>query len=174
MFRSRLGCLTRVPLGVRVKQLVLVIGAVYFTLVAVTNIVNFVVVVGGYRWTWLNSGNEGYIASITKVYSWPVWFAKAAVLAAAMVEGTGALLFGKALRKFHGGGTGTREVWLALCWNIAVWLCFIVGTEFFVAYRAEGPFRELLAISLLMAVVITVVPDDAGMPTQVSQTRGRQ
>ena len=33
------------------------------------------------------------------------------------------------------------------------------GTEFFVAYGSEGPFRELLAISLLMPVIIAVVPD---------------
>lgn len=46
-----------------------------------------------------------------------------------------------------------------------VWLGFIAGTEFFVAYQAEGPFRELLAISLLMAVVVAVVPDDAGVQT---------
>lgn len=30
------------------------------------------------------------------------------------------------------------------------------------AYQAEGLFRELLAIALLMAVVIAVVPDDVG------------
>ena len=44
-----------------------------------------------------------------------------------------------------------------------VWLGFIVGTEFFVAYPSEGPLRELLAISLLMAVAIAVVPDDVGL-----------
>jgi hypothetical protein len=43
-----------------------------------------------------------------------------------------------------------------------VWLGFIASTEFFVAYPSEGPLRELLAISLLMAVAIAVVPDDAG------------
>ena len=74
------------------------IGAVYFTFVAVTNVVNFIVSVGGYHWSFLNSGNVGYIASITKVYSWPAWFDKAAVLAAALAEAAGALLFWKALR----------------------------------------------------------------------------
>jgi hypothetical protein len=38
----------------------------------------------------------------------------------------------------------------------------IAGTEFFVAYQSEGPFRELLAIALLMTAVFAVVPDDAG------------
>jgi hypothetical protein len=150
------------PPGLRVKQLVLVIGAVYFTFVAVTNVVNFIASVGGYHWTFLNSGNVSYISSVTKVYSWPAWFDQAVVLAAALAEAAGAFLFWNALRKFRGRGTGAREAWIALGWNILVWLGFIAGTEFFVAYQAEGPFRELLAIALLMAVVIAVVPDDAG------------
>ena len=83
-----------------------------------------------------------------------------------LAETAGALLFWNALRKFGGHGTGAREAWIALEWNILVWLGFIAGTEFFVAYQAEGPFRELLAISLLMAVVVAVVPDDAGLQTR--------
>jgi hypothetical protein len=78
---------------------------------------------------------------------------------AALAEGFGAFLFGRALLKFRGGAVGIRTVWLALSWNIAVWLGFIAGTEFFVAYQSEGPFRELLVIALLMPVIIAVVPD---------------
>ena len=152
--------------GLRLKQLVLLIGAVYFTLVAITNFVNFIVSVGGYHWAFLNSGNAGYIASITKVYSWPIWFDKAAVLAAAVIEGVGAFLFWKAVLRFRGGGAGAHDAWVALGWNIAVWLGFIAATEFFVAYPSESPFRELLVISLLMPVVIAVVPDDAGLPAR--------
>ena len=122
---------------------------------------------GGYHWSFLNSGNVSYIASITKVYSWPAWFDKTAVLA----EAAGALLFWKALRNFRGCGTGVRDAWIALGWNIMVWLGFIAGTEFFVAYQSEGPFRELLAISLLMAIVIAVVPDEAGLPDGQPQRR---
>ncbi len=160
------------PPGLRIKQLVLGIGAVYFTFVAVTNVVNFIVSAGGYHWSFLNSGNVSYIASITKVYSWPAWFDKAAVLAASLVEAAGALLFWKALWNFRGHGTGVRDAWIALGWNIMVWLGFIAGTEFFVAYQSEGPFRELLAISLLMAIVIAVVPDDAGLPDGQPQGLG--
>ncbi|MBV9095608.1 MAG: hypothetical protein JO132_17355 [Streptosporangiaceae bacterium] len=158
--------------GLRVKQLVLGIGAVYFTFVSVTNAVNFVVSVGGYHWAFLNSGNVSYIASITKVYAWPTWFDKAAVLAAVVVEAIGAFLFWNALRKFRGRGSGARDAWIALGWNIAVWLGFIAGTEFFLAYTSEGPFRELLAISLLMAVVIAVIPDDAGSPAGLPPRAG--
>ena len=145
--------------GLLLKRLVLAAGAVYFTMVALTNAVNFIASVGDFHWTFLNSGNVAYIASITKVYSWPAWANDAAVLLAALAEGFGAFLFGRALLRFRGGTVGIRAVWLALSWNITVWLGFIVGTEFFVAYQSEGPFRELLAIALLMPVIIAVVPD---------------
>ena len=79
------------------------------------------------------------------------------------MEAAGALLFWNALRKFRGHGAGVRDAWIALEWNIMVWLGFIAGTEFFVAYPSEGPFRDLLAIALLVAVVIAVVPDDGGL-----------
>jgi hypothetical protein len=141
------------------KRLVLAVGAVYFTMVAVTNAVNFVASVGDFHWKFLNSGNAAYIASVTKIYSWPAWTDNAAVLVAALAEGFGAFLFGRALLRFRGGAVGIRAVWLALSWNIAVWLGFIAGTEFFVAYQSEGPFRELLVIALLMPVIIAVVPD---------------
>lgn len=104
MSRTRYRVLAR-P-GVRIKQLVLGIGAVYFTFVAVTNIINFIVSVGGYHWTFLNSGNVSYISSVTKIYAWPAWFDKAAVLAAALAETVGAFLFWNALRKFGGYGRG--------------------------------------------------------------------
>jgi hypothetical protein len=145
--------------GLLLKRLVLAAGAVYFTMVTLTNAVNFIASVGGFHWTFLNSGNVAYIASITKIYSWPAWTDNAAVLVAALAEGFGAFLFGRALLRFRGGTVGIRAVWLALSWNITVWLGFIVGTEFFVAYKSEGPFRELLAIALLMPVIIAVVPD---------------
>ncbi|MFY9928550.1 MAG: hypothetical protein WAK82_11155 [Streptosporangiaceae bacterium] len=145
--------------GLLLKRLVLAGAGMYLAFVAVTNAVNFIASVGGFHWTFLNSGNVAYIASVTKVYSWPSWANDAVVLLAAFGEGFGAFLFARALRRFRGGAAGARPVWLALSWNIALWLGFIAGTEFFVAYQSEGPFRELLAIALLMPVVIAVVPD---------------
>lgn len=145
--------------GLLLKRLVLLVGAVYFAFVAVTNAVNFVASAGGFHWKFLNSGNVAYIASVTKIYSWPGRVDNAVVLVAALAEGFGAFLFVRAMLRFRGGTIGIRAVWLALSWNIAVWLGFIAGTEFFVAYQSEGPFRELLAIALLMPVIIAVVPD---------------
>jgi hypothetical protein len=141
------------------KRLVLLGGGMYFAFVAVTNAINFIASVGGLHWTFLNSGNVAYIASVTKVDSFPVWANDTVVLLAALAEGFGAFLFARALLRFRGDGVGVRAVWHALCWNVVVWLGFIAGTEFFTAYTSEGPFRELLIIALAMAVVIAVVPD---------------
>ncbi len=145
--------------GLLLKRLVLAVGAVYFAMVAVTNVVNFIASVGHFHWVFLNSGNAAYIASIAKVYSWPVWADNGVVLLAALAEGFGAYLFIRALLRFRGGATGMRAVWQALTWNIVVWLGFIIGTEFFVAYTSESPFRELLIIALVMPVIMAVVPD---------------
>src|ERR1700743_2336691 len=145
--------------GLLLKRLVLVVGAVYLTMVAVTNVIDFIASAGHFHWVFLNSGNAAFIASIVKVYSWPVWTIDGIVLMAALGEGFGAFLFVRALLRFRGGSTGLRAVWTALIWNIMVWLGFIAGTEFFVAYTSESPFRELMVIALLMPVIIAVVPD---------------
>jgi hypothetical protein len=145
--------------GLRLKQLVLAFGGAYLLMVCVTNLVNVVAEVSGHGWTFLNSGNDGYIASIVKIYSVPSWFDTLAVLGAATIEGIGAALFARALLRFTGGGRGLREAYQALAWNIGVWFAFIAGTEIFIAYPSESPFRELLGLGLLMTLVVTLVPD---------------
>ena len=84
------------------------------------------------------------------------------VLGAATIEGIGALLFVRALLRDRGGGSGAAEAYQALAWNITVWFAFIVGTEFFIAYPSESPFRELLGLGFLMTLVITLVHDSPG------------
>jgi hypothetical protein len=150
--------------GLVLKRLVLAFGATYLGMVCVTNLVNFAHAVTGTHGTFLNSGNASYIASIVKVYSLPGWFDELFVLGAATIEGIGALLFVRALLRFRGEGTGVTEAYQALAWNIAVWFAFIVGTEFFIAYPSESPFRELLGLGFLMTLVVTLVPDSPARP----------
>jgi hypothetical protein len=94
--------------GLLLKRLVLAVGAVYFTMVAATNAVNFIASVGDFHWTFLNSGNAAYVALVTNTYSWLMWTDNAAVLAAALAEGFGALLFGRALLRFRGEAVRRR------------------------------------------------------------------
>ena len=147
--------------GLRLKQLVLAFGALFLGIVALTNLLNLLSVATT-DWAFLNSGNTDYVASVVEVYSWPGWFPELVVLGALLIEGTGAVLFVRALLRYRGGGTGVVEAYQALLWNVGVWIAFIVGAEFFLAYGSEGTFRELLALALLMAVVVSVVPDDVG------------
>jgi hypothetical protein len=166
--------LSRWPVGLVLKRLVLVFGATYLAMVCVTNLVNFSNAVAGTHVTFLNSQNSDYIASIVKVYSVPHWFDEVAVLGAAFIEGIGAVLFVRALRGYRGGGVGISEVYQALTWNIGVWFAFIVGTEFFIAYPSEAPFRELLGLALLMTVVITLVPDSPSPADPLGSPRTRR
>jgi hypothetical protein len=145
--------------GLRLKQLVLAFGAVFLGVVALTNLMNLVSAATT-DWTFLNSHNTGYVASVIGIYDAPGWADELVVLAALAIEGTGAVLFARALLRYRGGGSGAVEAYQALAWNIGVWFAFIVGTEVFLAYDAEGTFRELLALALLMTVVVAVVPDE--------------
>jgi hypothetical protein len=149
------------PIGLRIKQLLLLFGGVYLGMVAVTNVVNVVTSAADVHLTFLNSENADYITgAVMHAYGWPHALAVVAVLGAALLEGTGAWLFARALRRFRGGGSGLVEAYQALAWNLLVWFAFIVGIEFFLAYPAESPFRELMALGLLMLVVVAVVPDE--------------
>jgi len=145
--------------GILVKRLALAFGGTYLAMVSLTNLVNFVASVAGVRWALLNSGNSDYIASIVKIYALPSWTVEVFVLGAALIEGFGAVLFVRAIVGLRGDGTGMAAALQALAWNIGVWFAFIMGTEFFIAYPAESPFRELLALGFLMTLVVTLVPD---------------
>ena len=143
-FRTRqraAAAITAVRPGLLLKRLVLVIGAVYFTMVAVTNTVNFIAAVGGFHWTFLNSGNAAYIASITKVYSWPALTSRRRPCwPRPWPRASGRSCSPASAAEVPGRrGPACVPSGLALSWNIAVWLGFIVGTEFFVAYTSEGP-----------------------------------
>ncbi|GAA4381962.1 hypothetical protein [Nocardioides caricicola] len=145
--------------GLRLKQLVLLFGAVFLGVVALTNLVNLVSAATT-DWTFLNSHNTGYVESVVAVYDAPGWLDEVVVLGALAIEATGAVLFVRALLRYRGAGTGAVEAYQALAWNIGVWVAFIVGSEVFLAYDAEGTFRELLALALLMTVAVAVVPDE--------------
>ena len=159
--------LTERAAGLVLKRLVLAFGAMYLAMVCVTNLANIANIIAGTDLKFLNSENADYIASIVKVYAMPGWFVDLAVLGAATIEGFGALLFVRALLRYRGGGTGVTEAYQALAWNIAVWCAFIAGTEFFIAYPSESPFRELLGLGFLMTLVLTLVPDLPGRSTHL-------
>jgi hypothetical protein len=146
--------------GLLLRRLVLFFWAMYFSMVAITNTIDFLGELDLFEWTFLNSQNFQYLESVVKVYDVGSLLTKLMLLGALTIEIVGAVLFWRALKAIGRGATGRRPVYEALCWGVAVWTAFVFMTEFFVAYTAEAPFRELLMIMLASAIAVTVIPDD--------------
>jgi hypothetical protein len=136
------------------KRLLVVFWAMYFSLVAVTNLVDLLGQFSALHWTFLNSMNFSYIRSVVKVYHVGAVPTKVLLTGALIVEATGAALFWRAAVERR-----ARAALQALCFGALVWIAFIFMTEFFVAYAAEPPFRELLTLTIASAVFIAVAPD---------------
>jgi FAD binding domain len=128
--------------GLVIRQTLLPFGGIYFATVSLADLNNFVTSATDQSWTFLNSRKTDCTASIAKMYSLPTWFDDIAVLDAASIEGVEAVLFIRALLRFRGNGAGVRELYQALAWNLTVGFAFLVGTEFFVAYRPRARYAH--------------------------------
>lgn len=149
-------------LGRRLGGLLLLFWAMYFSLIAVTNLVNLLDALGTIHWTFLDSGNFGYLRSVVRVYHVGPSPTKVLLGGAVAIEAVAAGLFWSALR--HPGGART---WQALCHAVGVWVAFILATELFVAYPSEAPFRELLLLTIATAIYF------AGLVDRVPMALGR-
>jgi hypothetical protein len=148
----------RLPMGAVHKRLVLGFWALYFSIVALSNAIDLLDELGALHWKFLNSGNFDYMASIVKVYDVGAAPTKLLLAGALAVEIVAAVLFWRALASRG----SLRAALQALCWTVIVWTAFIFMTELFVAYTSESPFRELLMLAIGSALVVALVPDDAG------------
>jgi hypothetical protein len=136
------------------KRVLVLFWAMYFSLVALTNLVDLLGQFNALHWTFLNSENFSYIRSVVKVYHLGTVPTKALLTGALIIEATAAVLFWRAALERH-----TRAVLQALCFGAVVWIGLIFMTEFFVAYSAEPVFRELLTLTIASAVFVAVAPD---------------
>ena len=150
------------PMGLLLKRLVLLFWTMYFSMVAITNFVDLLGEFDILDWTFLNSGNFEYLVSVVKVYEVGPELTKLLLIGAWLLEVAAAVLFWRAL--FSYGRTERGQTWAltALAWGTLVWIGFVFNTEFFVAYTAEAPFRELLMIMLASILVVTLVPNNPG------------
>ncbi len=127
----------------------------YFSIVAVSNAINLLDVFGVVHWRFLDSTNFEFMRSIVKVYGLGVAETKVLLAGALAVEIVGAVLFVRALRD-------RRRALPALAFGALVWTAFAFMCELFVAYTTEGPFRDLLALTIGTALVVALIPDEAG------------
>ncbi|MGO9752238.1 MAG: hypothetical protein ACLP22_12170, partial [Solirubrobacteraceae bacterium] len=83
--------------GYLLKRLLLVFWAIYFSLVALTNLVNLLGSIGAIHWAFLDSGNFGYMLSIVKIYHVGQTPTKLLLTGAVVLEVVAAFLFSRAL-----------------------------------------------------------------------------
>jgi hypothetical protein len=126
----------------------------YFSIVAISNAINLLDVLGALHWRFLDSTNFEFLRSIVKVYGLGAGETKLLLAGALAVEAAGAVLFVRAL--FDRG-----RALLALAFGAVVWTAFTFMCELFVAYTSESVFRELLGLTIGTALVVALVPDEA-------------
>lgn len=161
------------PSGLLFKRVVLLFWTMFFSMVALTNLVNLLDSIGLFDWTFLDSGNVDYIRSVVEVYGVGDPPSKILLAGAMLIEALAALLFWRALLGYGMKRDGERAAMAAVCWGTLVWTGFVFMTEFFVAYQSESPFRELLAIMVGTGIALALVPDDVGMEGHGAASRAR-
>ncbi len=150
------------PSGLLFKRLLILFWTMYFTVVALTNLVDLLDEFNVLSWTFLNSGNFDYLRSVVGVYDVSSGLTKFLLIGAFLIELVAAALFWRALILFGRSSSGRHVTYTAICWGTLVWISFVFMTEFFVAYGSESPFRELLMIMVATALSITLIPDEVG------------
>lgn len=145
-----------------IKQGLLLFWALWFSIAATTNIFDGLKVLGLLAHSWaFASGNYSFIVEITHVYNAPGWLTAFFFMLIIIWECAAAFLLWQAFRKF----TGTNNKSLALIYNaftvsMALWACFIIADEIFIAYKVENTHRQLLALQLLSLLALRLLPDE--------------
>ncbi|MGH2923425.1 MAG: hypothetical protein ACRDKH_05285 [Solirubrobacterales bacterium] len=154
--------ITGIPSGLLFKRLLLGLWVMYFTMVAITNFVDLMEEFGAFDWTFLNSDNFSYLESVVKVYDVGEVPTKLLLAGAFVIEVAAAALFWRAIFGYGRKPGGAQAAFQAVCLGTLVWISFVFMTEFFVAYDAESPFRELLALMIGTGIAVALVPDNTG------------
>jgi hypothetical protein len=144
--------------GLLLGRVLVLFWAGYFSIIALTNLVDLLDSVGAIRWTFLNSGNFEYLHSVVKIYGVGSSATTALLVGAVVIEAATAAMFWRALVAPR--TVRARSTLLALTCAAAVWITFIFATELFVAYPSESVFRQLLLLTVTTAVCVTLVPEE--------------
>jgi hypothetical protein len=149
-------------LGLIFKRLLVGFWAMFFSLVALTNLVDLLGALGAVDWRFLDSGNYEYLRSAVTVYDVGPAVTKVMLAGAFAIELVAAVMFWRALLTLGPGARAMRAALAAVCFGTGVWIAFVFMTEFFTAYDSESVFRELLAVMIGSALALVLIPDDAG------------
>jgi hypothetical protein len=118
------------------KQGILLLWALWMTLVVILNVFDVFKSSGRLPETWtFSSGNFWYIGQVTKIYDTPAWINWILFLSVIAWEIFGGVLLWAALVDFSGSSYALIDA--AFVVNIALWGAFIVMDELFQAWAAE-------------------------------------
>ena len=157
-----MSAITEAAPGLLFKRLLLGLWVMFFTMVALTNLVNLLDELGAFDWTFLDSGNLSFMLSVVEVYDVGEIPAKLLLAGAFLIEVSAAALFWRAILGYGRKPGGARAAFQAICWGTFVWISFVFMTEFFIAYDVESTFRELLALMIGTGIAVALVPDNTG------------
>ena len=140
--------------GLLLKRLLLGFWTMYFSIIAVSNVIDLMNALGATHWRFLDSTNFPFMHSVVKVYGVGPDATKLLLVGAMALQIPGAILFWRAL--VRRGSDMTGAAMQALCWT-----AFTFMTELFLAYTVEGVFRDLVIITIGTSLVFLLVPDEA-------------
>jgi hypothetical protein len=147
------------------KQGIILMWAVWMSLVVILNVLDALKMSGRLPQTWkFASGNFWYISEVTKIYSTPAWINWVFFIIVIIWETVGAVLLWGAFSSFNGSGYAmVNAAWVV---NLALWAAFIVMDEIFQAWAAEignsnamDAHRSLFVAWLISLMAIHLLPN---------------
>ncbi len=138
-----------------IRSGILLFWAAWFTVVALTNLLDALKALGllSPGWT-LASGNYALMLKVTAVHGAPAAVVALLFLGVILWEALAAALFWRAWAR-RGEAVAT-----AFLVGLALWAAFTLADEVFIAYPLEGVHLRLFAVQLLSLLAIRLLPDD--------------
>lgn len=146
------------------KQGIVLMWAVWMSLVVLLNVLDALKMSGRLPQTWkFASGNFWYIGEVTKIYGTPAWINWVFFVIVIVWESFGAAMLWVALAGFDGSSYAMlNAAWIV---NLALWAAFIVMDEIFLAWAAEigngnamDAHRSLFVAWLVSLMAIHLLP----------------
>ncbi|HEY7331137.1 MAG TPA: DUF2165 family protein [Gemmataceae bacterium] len=142
------------------KRLLLLIWAVWMSIVFLTNLADAGKGLGLLRESWsFASGNWNLLQKTTARYAMPS--SVNAVLFAGVIlwEGLAAMLFWLAGLSYRGRGSARKVLYLAFMTSLLLWAAFLVADEILISYDLESPHLRLFVAHLVTLLAVDLLPE---------------
>jgi hypothetical protein len=138
--------LTRLVAGPRLIWLLAAFWALWYSLVAATNVAGGLKAAGWVAAGWpLASGNYALVVSATALYAFAPWATALLFAAAVAGEGILAVLFWRAVARRG----ASQDLLPALGLGVLLWGAFVLADEIFLTYQFAGGHMVILCAHLL-------------------------